>query len=98
MSLIKKLDDFEIEFTKCWKEYLDLHKQLDAYRGKDLKDLYEEVNVLLNKIQDSYINMHPAFAFILNRAKMCDDAIENHRKFVEALKVAGASEHPAASA
>ena len=98
MSLMMKYTEFETEFTATWKKHLDLHNQLNAYRGIDLKDKYEEVNILLKKIQDTMVILYPSINFIIQRSKMANDAVRDYNTFIETLKTVGATEYPEANA
>lgn len=98
MSLFKAQDAFELAFTTKWREYLELHKQLDQYRGVDLEHKFEEVNVIIAKITETMLELHPSFEFIIKRTKMSHDAIKHYNDFIESIKMVGAIEHTDANA
>lgn len=94
MSLLKAQMDIEEELNKAWSEYVELHKKLDTYKGREIGDDFQNVNNLLSAIQEKFIEMYPTLAFITNRSKMAKDALSGYEEFKALLITAGATEHP----
>jgi hypothetical protein len=91
MKLLNLLNEFEQEFSKEYKIYLDLHKDLDTWRGKELSDEdLLKVNPILSAIQDQYIALHASFYFITQRNELSLKAMKGYQQFIDDIKGGGA--------
>lgn len=93
MDLNIALTNFNDAFTAEYKKYLDIHKELDAYRGKELtEETAKIVNDILKRIQEQYILLYGALHFIKERSVLAANAMHEYQLFIDTLKLAGASE------
>ena len=82
---------YDAAFSRAWNEYVELHKELDRYRGKDLTDeLVLIVNPIISAIQDKFIELHPAINNIIQRYQMCARSLQDYESFMKDLKQTGA--------
>lgn len=94
MELIQKLtNELDVEITRIWEEYVQLHKSLDTYRGKPIVDTnLEDVNGLLKQIQEKFAQLYPAYHFIATRHQHVSNAVTEYNEFIETLKKSGAKQ------
>lgn len=94
MELIEKLtNELDVEITRTWSEYLDLHKELDAHRGKPLNDTnLDEVNNILKAIQEKFALLYPSYHFIATRHQFVSNAVTQYNEFIELIKKSGAKQ------
>lgn len=92
MDLIQNLtNQLDSEMNRVYTEYIELHKELDAHRGKPLSDTnLPEVNRLLKDIQDKFSSLFPAYHFIAARHQYVSNAVNSYNEFIETIKKAGA--------
>lgn len=94
MELIEKLtNELDVEINRVWGEYIDLHKELDSYRGTPIGENLDRVNNLLKEIQDKFGMLYPAYHFIATRHQYVNNAVNGYNDFIETLKKGGAVEH-----
>ncbi len=91
MSLAKLHKEYEEAFVKRWGEYLQLHRDLDAYRGMviDASNV-QIINSIIVKLQDCFIDLYPTLNFVVSRAALCNTAIMEYNKFMDDIKLGGA--------
>lgn len=95
MDLNIALTSFNDAFTAEYKKYLDIHKELDAYRGKELtEETAKIVNDILKRIQEQYILLYGAIDFIRQRAVLANNAAQEYQLFIDTLKLAGGTTEP----
>ena len=94
MELIEKLtNELDVEMTRVWEEYVDLHKELDTHRGKTMDDTeMVEVNKILEGIQNKFALLHPAYHFIASRHQFVSNAANSYNEFIEMLIKGGAKQ------
>jgi hypothetical protein len=94
MQLIQKLTtELDTEINRVWKEYTDLHSELDTHRGKPINDTnLDEVNRILKDIQDKFGLLYPAYHFIATRHQYVSNAVTFYNEFIETIKKAGAKQ------
>jgi len=92
MVLIEKLvNELDVEMTRLWGEYMDLHEELNKHRGKPIDDTnLDEVNRLLKGIQEKFALLYPAYHFIATRHQHVSNATTGYNEFIETLKKSGA--------
>lgn len=83
-------DMYQQEFQRQWAEYVALHTKLDEYRGKEIGDKVDEINILLQQIQDKFAMVYPSLQFIVTNYKLCVTAINDYNQFVSDIQAAGA--------
>lgn len=89
--MFKLQDEFDQLFVSEYKKYLEFHKELDAWRGKELDDASAaQVNEVLKRIQEQFIMLAPALNLFKNRAELAHKAIGEYEMFIDSLKVANA--------
>lgn len=89
-EIIQLLDDALVEEHK---KYIEKHKELKDYRGRELqKDEIEKVNDLLMEIQNIYMGIHPALIYISQRHQPTLQAMRSYEEFIASLKESGATE------
>lgn len=90
MSLKIALDKFGEEFNKAWNRYIELDKQLLAYRGVEInKDNIEPINAIVVGLQDTYAELHESLYFINSWSSNALLLINEHKKFMDDIKSAG---------
>lgn len=90
MSLKIALDKFGEEFNKAWNRYIELDKQLMAYRGIEItKSNVESINEIVTGLQDTYAELHESLFFINSWGSNALLLINEHKKFMDDIKVAG---------
>jgi hypothetical protein len=94
MEYIEKLtNELDTAITQTWSDYLDLHKELDAHRGKPIDDTnLDEVNRILKTIQEKFAQLYPAYHFIATRHQHVSNAVTQYNEFIEILKKSGAKQ------
>lgn len=91
MSLQKSFNLFDGEFRKMWKKYVELHKELDKFRGIEINEKNVEViNKLIMAIQERYAAMHDILHWIQSWNLHAIQAINEHKKFMDDIKASGA--------
>jgi hypothetical protein len=85
-----KFDEFQEEFIAQWMEYKRWNDELDTYRGKELGEEFEKVNLIIYNIQNTFRGMIPALTFINKYQSDCIQMVHNYNKFIEDMKKAGA--------
>lgn len=79
------------EFDKSWDRYVQLHKDLDVYRGIEINEgNITAINAIISKMQDTYADLYPVILFVKHRANSCAQALTEHTKFMDDLKSTGA--------
>lgn len=94
---IEVVRTLEQGLATAWETYIGLHKQLDPYAGKDLKDFSQEeidkLNGILSNIQDTFTHeIYPALNFAIQKADWAKNAITGFNNFIQNLKDSGAKE------
>lgn len=94
MELIEKLtNELDVEITRVWDEYLNLHTELDSHRGKPINDdNVDQINGILKQIQEKFSALYPAFNFIVIRHQYVSNAVTSYNDFIETLKKSGAKQ------
>ena len=94
MELIEKLtNELDLEITRVWAEYIDLHKELDTHRGTPISETnLDEVNRLLKAIQEKFASLYPAYHFIATRHQYVSNAVTEYNEFIETIKKSGAKQ------
>ncbi len=94
MEVIQKLtNELDLEMNRVYTEYTELHKELDAHRGKPLGETnLPEVNRLLKEIQEAFSDLYPAYHFIASRHQYVSNAVNSYNEFIETIKKAGAKQ------
>lgn len=91
MSLINKYKEFDEAFCQALAEYHELHKQLDAFRGKDLTDeMVAQANPIIIAIQDKYNELHPCVEWAMARYQPCARLRQDFDQFIDHIKQGGA--------
>jgi hypothetical protein len=86
MDLNLALQEFDTALTNEYKKYLDTHKELDVWRGKELTDeSVVVVNDILKRIQDQYTLLYGAFHFIKERSPLALNAMKEYAHFVDTI-------------
>lgn len=89
-ELVEKLNE---ELTENFNEYLKLHREFDAWRGKALTgDDHVEVNRILGLIQVKFAELYGVYHFIASRYQHAVDTTNKYNDFIEALKKDGVNE------
>lgn len=90
-DLTQKLDE---KLTEMYGKYVDLHQELDKFRGKQLseQDDVNEANRLLKDIQLVFAELYHAYNFITYRHQYAVNAINTYNDFIAALQKAGAQQ------
>jgi len=94
MVLIEKLtNELDVEITRVWQEYIDLHAELDSHRGKPIDDTnLDEINRILKDIQEKFGLLYPAYHFIATRHQYVSNAVTAYNEFIETIKKSGAKQ------
>lgn len=96
MNLLEtQINELDSAMTFAWEYYLDLHKELDKYRGRVIEDIetIKIVDELLGKIQLHFKEeLYPIFKFVLTRNDLSRNACSGYEKFILSLKQAGLSD------
>ena len=94
MLLIEKLtNELDVEITRAWDEYIELHKELDQHRGQPINDTnLDDVNRILKTIQEKFAELYPAFNLIAVRHQYVSNAVTQYNEFIETLKKSGAKQ------
>lgn len=94
MENIKNLTmELDTEMNRIYSEYVDLHEELNQYRGKPIGDTnLDEVNRLLKEIQDKFAQLYPVYSFIISRNEYATNAINSYNEFIDLIKKAGAQQ------
>ena len=84
MDLHDKYEQWDKAYCAAWDEYVDLHKQLDQFRGILLTEelAQTKINPLLKQIQEKFFELEPSFRTILHRGAQCQTAINEYKKFI----------------
>jgi hypothetical protein len=92
MSLPKAFASFEKEFCATWAKYVQLHKDLDEYRGQEIttKNI-GPINEIITTLQDVFVELHTTLNFVIQRGALCQQAITEYQKFMDDIKYSGAS-------
>jgi hypothetical protein len=91
VALEKVFQKFELEFNKLWNKYVDLHKELDGYRGIEITEKnVGEINKIVSKLQDCWIELFPVVNWIKVRNDLASHALNEHAKFMDDIKAGGA--------
>lgn len=90
--LEQSFEEFQTDFIKKYDEYHALHKELNRYRGKDLGNVVEEVNEIIEKIQMAYNELFPGIVFVRQRHPEITALVRGFDAFIDDLKKAGAVE------
>lgn len=88
-DLLKELGD---ELRILFARYRDYEVELIPFQGriineKDLPDLTR----IINGMQDTFAQLHPVYNYIVAQNHHALTMIENHTKFIQAIKEGGAS-------
>lgn len=90
MSLLKIHEKYDKEFKKVYAEYVDLHKQLDAFRGIPIDDeLAAKVNPIIVAIQERYIDMECYIEDTIHRYQFCAKTKLDFQEFVNHVRAGG---------
>lgn len=78
----------------AWETYLDLHKEMDSFRGRMLDGAeLVKVNEILAMIQEHFAHqLYPTFNFVLWRYDQAKNACQQYEEFILSLKQQGAKE------
>ena len=89
MELIDRLTkELDIAITQAWGEYIVLHAELDAHRGKPIDDTnLDEINRVLKDIQEKFSSLYPAYHFIATRHQHVSNAVTGYNEFVESIGI-----------
>lgn len=91
MSLAKAYKSFDNEFAKTWNKYVELHKALDKFRGIEITEKnVGTINKIVIALQDCYAELHASLNWVLERHKLCVDAVHEYKKFMDDIKAGGA--------
>lgn len=84
VELVKELDE---KLTTTNEEYHALFKELTPLSGRVLGDEdYKKGIEILNKIQDKYAEMHPAFNFIGTRYQFAKNSVDSYYDWIKKLE------------
>jgi len=87
-----EFDTFQKTFAKNWTEYIELHKELDKYRGKEIGSDVDAVNKILHALQDKFFDIYPCLQFIAENHTLAVTAVNDYAKFIDDIKAAGGSQ------
>jgi septation ring formation regulator EzrA len=91
MSLSNSFVRFQEEFIKSWNRYVDLHKELDAYRGQAINNTnIDAINKVISDLQDTFTELYTSINFVKERYVLCSEALLEYTKFMDEIKSAGA--------
>ena len=90
MNMQELVNESSFLLEQVYDEYVKLHDELNAYRGKALaEEEVPEVNRILNGIQDRFMEMQPALNHIVQRNEFATNCIKDYNDFIASLKQAG---------
>lgn len=90
-TMARELDE---AITKAWSSYIDCHKELESFQGKELVgDNLKRVNEVLITMQSLYADLHHGLHFISFRNQFAINAMNSHQAFIDKIKEAGAEEN-----
>lgn len=91
MELKKLVEDIDTALNLKFAEYIELHKEFNAFRGRDIPDAdLPELNEVLGELQDTFQDIYTILHFIQLRQQFAANAITEYAKFIQDLEAAGA--------
>lgn len=78
------------DFHKYWNRYVQLHKDLDLWRGKEITaENVKSINKIIEEMQISFEYLWEPLNFIQNWHAQALNALNEHKKFMDDIKAAG---------
>lgn len=91
MSLKIAFKEFENQFNKHWTQYVQLHRDLDEYRGQAITPKnVDDINKIVSDMQDEFAELWMSFQFVKERYAHVTSALDEHKKFMDMMKETGA--------
>lgn len=90
MDYKERHEQWAQEFHKYWNRYVQLHKDLDLFRGKEIThENVGAVNKIIEEMQITYEYLHGPVYFVKNWHAQVMNIITEHQKFMDDIKAAG---------
>lgn len=78
------------QYHKHWNRYVQLHKDLDLYRGKEIThENVGAINKIIEAMQLEFEQLWGAVHFIKNWHGQALNILKEHEKFMDDIKAAG---------
>lgn len=90
MNMQEIVNESGFLLEQIYDEYVKFHDELNAYRGRAIEESeVPELNRILNGIQDTFMEMHPALNHIVQRNEFAQNCIKDYTNFIDSLRAQG---------
>lgn len=91
MTIKEKLADLETQVNITYDQYLELHKELSNFAGKEVdENNINDINKVLASIQETFTELYPFYHFVSYRYPQACQVTQYYNEFIENLKKNGA--------
>ena len=88
-TLQEMTNEVDAELTRIQEEYIKLHQEFDAYRGKPVDENEQAINKILEDIQNKFKEMYPTLYFVASRYEYACNITKAHGEFIDSILKAG---------